>query len=193
MEWEGGTPPGWSRGKKSGWDGTGTPPGEMKKDGKQNKGVDRKYPRGSEGWNEKKKEKWGKDIDAARKRIRKKAGERKGYTKEYEESAVKSIEGAASEGVPVERAETVVEKAMEKDMSGGDIEKVTRAMSYGADKNVDYDKLDSFVTKKIDSGESGDDIAVSIYKEVDSGSLEKVEKKAVEKKEPWYKRIFKRN
>ncbi|MBN2184855.1 MAG: hypothetical protein JW746_05965 [Candidatus Krumholzibacteriota bacterium] len=192
MEWEGGTPPGWSSGNKTGWDGTGTPPGEMKKDGKQNKGLNRKYPPGSEGWNEKKKEKWGKDLDAARERIRTRAGERKGYTKEYQESAVRSIEGAAGEGVPVERAETVVNKAMESGMSGGDIEKVTRAVSYGADKNVDYDKLDSFMTKKIDSGERGDDLALSIYKEVDSGSMAKAQEKTVEKKEPWYKRVFKK-
>ena len=192
IEWEGGTPPGWSRGKKSGWDGTGTPPGEMKKDGKQNKGIDRKYPPGSEGWNEKKKEKWGENVDAARERIRTKARQKKGTSEEYQESAVRSIEGATREGVPVERAETVVEKAIERDMSGADIEKVTRAMSYGADKNVDYEKLDPFITKKIDSGESGDELAVSIYKEVDSGSMEKVEKKVEEKKAPWYKRVFKK-
>ena len=149
-EWEGGTPPGWSRGKKSGWNGTGTPPGEMKKDGKQNKGIDRKYPPGSENWNEKKKEKWNKNVDQAKERIRTKARQKKGTTEEYQESAVRSIEGATREGVPVERAETVVEKAIERDMSGGDIEKVTRAMSYGADKNVDYEKLDPFITKKID-------------------------------------------
>ncbi len=77
-------------------------------------------------------------------------------------------------------------------MNGEEIEQVTRAMSYGADKNVDYDKLDFFVSKKIDSGERGDELAVSIYKEVDSGSVEKVKEEKEEKKS-WWKRIFKRD
>ena len=189
MDWEGGTPPGWSRGGKTGWDGTGAPPGKMKKADKHGEEIKRQYPPGSEDWDGKKKEEWDRDLEKTKERVRKKVRQREGTTEEDEESAVRSVEGAAREGVPVERAEKTVEKAIERGMKGEEIEKVTRAMSYGADKNVDYEKLDSFVSKKIDSGESGDELAVSIYREVDSGSMEKVEKE----KKPWWKRIFKRN
>lgn len=178
-EWVDGNPPGWSKGEKSGWDGTGAPPGEMKN----------QYPPGSEDWNDKRKKQWEGDLEKSKERIRKRVRQRDGATKQEEESAVRSIEGAAREGVPVERAEKTVEKAIERGMKGEEIERVTRAMSYGADKNVDYEKLDSFVSKKIDSGERGDELAVSIYKEVDSGSMEKVQ----EEKKPWWKRIFKRD
>ncbi len=194
MDWEGGTPPGWSKGGKSGWSGTGTPPGKMKKGEGHGEAINRKYPRGSQEWDAKKKEEWDKDLEETKERVRKRVRQREGTTEEDEESAVRSVEGATREGVPAERAEATVEKAIERGMTGEEIEKVTRAMSYGADKNVDYEKLDSFVGKKIDSGESGDEVAVSIYKEVDSGSLEKAEEEKVEeKKKPWYKRIFKRN
>jgi len=189
IEWEDGTPPGWSRGGKTGWDGTGAPPGKMKKADKHGEEVKRQYPPGSEDWDGKKKEEWDRDLEKTKERVRKKVRKREGTTEKDEESAVRSVEGAAREGVPVERAGKTVEKAIERGMKGEEIEKVTRAMSYGADKNVDYKKLDSFVSKKIDSGESGDELAVSIYKEVDSGSMEKVE----EEKKPWWKRIFKRN
>ena len=189
MEWEGGTPPGWSRGEKSGWSGTGAPPGKMKKNENHNKEIKKQYPPGSENWKENKKKKWDKSLDKTKERIRSKARQRKETTEEYEESAVRSVEGAAREGVPIERAETIVEKAIERDMKGEEIEKLTRAISYGADKNVDYEKLDSFISKKVDSGERGDELAISIYKKVDSGSMEKVK----EEKESWYKRIFKRN
>ncbi len=189
-EWETGSPPGWSRGKKTGWEGAGTPPGKTTEGSID---THRKYPPGSEDWDGPKKEKWDRNLEEAKERVRVKVRQREGATQEDEESAVRSVEGAAREGVPVERAERTVNRAIERDLSGEEIEKVTRAISYGADKNVDYEKLDTFIEKKIDSGERGDDLALSVYKEVDSGTMEKTEEKAEEKKTSWWKRVFKRN
>lgn len=189
VEWEGGNPPGWSKGTKTGWGGSGAPPGQTKKVDKGSGENEKRYPPEAKDWDKKKREEWDKELENAKERVRKKTRQRKGTTEDDEESAVRSVEGAAREGVPVEQAEETVEKAIDRGMNGEEIEKVTRAMSYGADNNVDYEKLDSFVKKKIESGEGGDELAVSIYKEVDSGTLEKVE----EEKKPWWKRIFGRN
>ncbi len=189
MEWEGGNPPGWSKGTKTGWGESGAPPGKTKQGDKSGRENEKRYPPGAEDWDKGKREEWDKDVEAAKERVRKKARQRKGSAEGDEESAVRSVEGAAREGVPVEQAEKTVEKAIDRGMKGEEIEKVTRAMSYGADNNVDYGKLDSFVKKKMDSGEHGDELAISIYKEVDSGNLEKVK----EEKKPWWKRIFKRD
>jgi hypothetical protein len=172
-QWEGGSPPGWSMGTKKGWDGAGAPPGKMKK--------------GDEAKLEKAKER-------IRNRIRTHEGKGEMERKQLEESAERSIEGAARKGVPVEHAERTVEKGVERDMSGEEIEKVTRAMAYGADKDTDYEELGRFMDRKMDEGERGDELAMSVYKEIDDRHAEKLqEKKEPEKKVPWYKRIFKRD
>ena len=187
-EWTDGNPPGWSRGKKTGWGGAGAPPGQMKKQGEQVKERDREaihiYPPQAEDWDVKKKEEWGSKVEKARTRILGRVETRGDVPKEDEASAVMSLEGAAGQGVPVENAEAVIDKALFKRMRGEDIEKMTRAMSYGADKNTDYNKLGRFVNKKIDDGETGDDIALSVYQEIDDGTMVK--------KKPWYKRWFSR-
>ncbi|MBN2071121.1 MAG: hypothetical protein JW814_06640 [Candidatus Krumholzibacteriota bacterium] len=191
-QWEGDRPPGWSRGGKTGWSGADMPKGQKKGDAERNREMKRRYPPGAKNWDDKKKEKWDKHLEESKDRVRRKAHDKRGAAGKYGDSAVISIEEAARGGVPVDKAEAVVEKAIERDMEGEEIEKMTRAMTYGADKNVDYEKLDTFIGKKIDSGERGDDLAVSIYKEIDSGSLEKTEETKEEKKSVW-KRIFKRD
>ncbi|HSG28415.1 MAG TPA: hypothetical protein VLA34_08030 [Candidatus Krumholzibacterium sp.] len=188
-EWEGGTPPGWSRGTKTGWSGEGAPPGKMKEDAKGGGMLEKSYPPGAGDWSEADRQKWDSRLEEAKERVRVRTRQREGATEEDVESAVRSVEGAAREGVPVERAESSVRKAVDRSMRGEEIEKVTRAISYGADKNVDYGKLDEFIDRRMESGERGDDLAVSIYKEVDSGNLEK----APEEKLPWWKRMFRRN
>ena len=171
-QWEGGSPPGWSMGTKKGWGEGDAPPGKMKK--------------GDEAKLEKAKER-------IRNRIRTHEGKGEMERKQLEESAERSIEGAAREGVPIEHAEKTVEKGIERGMKGEEIEKVTRAMAYGADKDTDYEELGRFMDRKMDEGESGDELAMSVYKEIDDRHAEgKQTKEEPKKKEPWYKRIFKR-
>ncbi len=172
-QWEGGNPPGWSMGTKKGWEGAGAPPGKMKK--------------GDEAKLEKAKER-------IRNRIRTHEGKGETERKQLEECAERSIEGATRKGVPVEHAERTVEKGIERGMSGEEIEKVTRAMAYGADKDTDYEELGKFMDRKMEEGERGDELAMSVYKEIDDRQAERaLEKKEPEKKLPWYKRIFKRD
>ena len=169
--WEGGSPPGWSMGTKKGWEGADAPPGKMKK--------------GDEAKLEKAKER-------VRTRIREHEGKGEMEQKQLEESAGRSIEGAARSGVPVEHAEKAVEKGIDRGMKGEEIEKMTRAMAYGADKNTDYDELGKFMDKKMTEGERGDELAMSVYKEIDDKNAVKQQEKK-EEKLPWYKRWFKRN
>jgi hypothetical protein len=171
-QWESGNPPGWSMGTKKGWGEGDAPPGKMKK--------------GDEAKLEKAKER-------IRNRIRTHEGKGEMERKQLEESAERSIDGAARKGVPVEHAEKTVEKGIERGMSGEEIEKVTRAMAYGADKDTDYDELGRFTDRKMDEGERGDELAMSVYKEIDDKQAVKQQTKEEPKKSPWYKRIFKRD
>lgn len=179
-QWEGGNPPGWSMGTKKGWEGADAPPGKMKK--------------GDEAKLEQAKER-------IRNRIRTHEGKGETERKQLEECAERSIEGAVRSGVPVEQAEKTVEKGIERGMTGEEIEKVTRAMAYGADKETDYDELGTFMDKKMEEGERGNELAMSMYKKIDEQQAEKPqvqeevkEKTKVEtKKKPWYKRIFGRD
>lgn len=171
--WEGGNPPGWSMGTKKGWGEGDAPPGKMKK--------------GDEAKLEQARER-------IRNRIRTYEGKGEGERKQLEECAERSIEGAARSGVPVEDAERTVEKGIERGMSGEEIEKVTRAMAYGADKDTDYEELGKFMDRKMEEGERGDELAMSVYKEIDDRQAERQQtKEEPKKKEPWYKRIFRRN
>jgi len=60
-------------------------------------------------------------------------------------------------------------------------------MSYGADKGTDYGRLDQLMEKKMNEGETGDDLALSIYKEIDDQHAGKPEEPV---KKPWWKRLF---
>lgn len=185
MEWTDGSPPGWSRGKKTGWGGAGAPPGQMKE--QQTPEITPVYPPGSENWDTRRKEEWDRKLERSRARILERVRAREGMSREDEESAVLSINGAARKGVPLEHIETTMNRAIARGMHGRDIEKVTRAMSYGADKDVDYSRLDQFTGKKMDEGETGDDLALSIYKEIDEQHASKPEKPV---KKSWWRRLF---
>ena len=182
-KWADGVPPGWSRGNKKGW-GDGMPPG------KAGKG-ERRYPADSGNWDEARKEEWDGELEKAKERIRTRSRQRQDTNRETEDSSVISIEEAARNGVPIETAERTVDTAIDRGMTGEEIEKITRAMTYGSDKNVDQTRLGDFVQKKMTEGETGDDIAVSIYEEIDSGTLEK--KPVEEKKKSWWRRMFKKD
>lgn len=187
-EWTDGNPPGWTRGKKTGWGGAGAPPGQMKKGGQQVRDRERDqihiYPPQAGEWDQKKKQEWDDKLEQSRTRILGRIQTKGDVPEGVEESAIVSLEGAAGSGVPIEATESVIDRAVVKRMRGEEIEQVTRAMSYGADKNTDYGKLRNFVNRRIDAGETGDNIAVSVYREIDEGTMVK--------KKPWYKRLFSR-
>jgi len=91
-------PPGWDRGEKKGWDGEDTPPGWDKK-------------------SEEEKKKFIEKVEEAKKRVREYAQK----SREDQESAEISVEKSARMGVPVDKAEHIVRKALEKGMKGRDI------------------------------------------------------------------------
>ena len=185
MEWTDGNPPGWSRGEKTGWGGAGAPPGQTKDHGEQ--GIVPFYPRGSEGWDARRKEEWWGQLEQSRARVLQRVRSREGMSPDDEKSAILSFDGAAREGVPLVNIETTMNRAITRGMPGRDIEKVTRAMSYGVDKGTDYNKLDQSIEKKMSGNESGDDIALSIYREIDDQHAGKTEEPV---KKPWWKRLF---
>ncbi|HER63401.1 MAG TPA: hypothetical protein ENO11_05425 [Desulfobacteraceae bacterium] len=183
-DWTDGNPPGWSRGNKTGWGGAGVPPGKMKAGDQE---LLHGYPPGSENWDTGRKEEWRGELERSRSRILEQMRSGKRMSQEEEESAIISIERAAQEGVPIKPIEKTMNRAINRGMAGRDIEKVTRAMSYGVDKDTDYNKLDRFIEKKMNEGETGDDLALSIYKEIDERHAEKQEEPA---KKSWWKRFF---
>jgi hypothetical protein len=185
MEWTNGNPPGWSRGEKAGWGGAGAPPGQMEQHGEQE--IIYFYPRGSENWDTSRKADWQSQFQQSRTRILERLRARAGMSREDEESAMFSFEGAAREGVPLIHVESTMDRAITRGMRGPDIEKVTRAMSYGADKDTDYSRLDQFIEKRMNESETGDDLALSIYKEIDGQHAAKPAEPA---KKPWWKRLI---
>lgn len=183
-DWTDGNPPGWSEGNKTGWGGAGVPPGQMKE---REREIMHSYPPGSEDWDSGKKADWQSGLEQSKTRILERIRTRKGVSREDEESAVISIERAAREGVPLNNIESVMNKAITREMACRDIEKVTRAMSYGADKNTDYEQLDRFIERKMDQGETGDNLAFSIYREIDERNVAKSEEPV---RKSWWKRLF---
>lgn len=183
-EWTDGNPPGWSQGEKTGWQGAGAPPGQIKNYERE---ILRGYPPGSEDWDTRRKAAWDSKLEQSRVRILERIRTRERTSPEDEKSAMLSIEGAAREGVPLGNAEATINKAIARGMRGRDIEKVTRAMSYGADKGTDYNSLNQFVETKMNEGEAGNDLALSIYKEIDEQHAARLKTPV---KKSWWKRLF---
>jgi len=183
-EWMDGNPPGWSQGSKTGWGGSGVPPGQMKE---REREILHSYPAGSEDWDSGKKADWQSSLEQTKARVLERIRTRKGVSLEDEESATISIERAAREGVPLNYIESVMNKAITREMPARDIEKMTRAMSYGAGRNTDYEQLDRFIERKMDQGETGDDLAFSIYREIDERNVAKPEEPV---RKSWWKRLF---
>ena len=189
-KWTNGAPPGWSRGRKTGWDGAGSPPGHRA--GGDEATATRRYPARAAEWNDREKKEWDGRLESARERIREKAQADGRTPGEDVESAVISIEEAAQAGVPIEQAESAVGTAIDAGINGHGIEQMTRAMAYGAEQDVDAGELGLFVESRIKEGERDDDLATSIYEEVDRRHAMRQEQ-GEEKKPSWWRRVFKRN
>jgi hypothetical protein len=194
-EWQGGSPPGWSRGAKEGWGGAAVPPGQQRR-GAGMQGRERPVlPPGAEDWDQPRREDWQQRIERSRERVREKVRGLAGDDAAVHESAVISLEGAASAGVPVEQAEAAIGRGLEAGMTGPEIEQMTRAMAYGAGQGMDGAALGSLVQDRIEAGERGEDLAVAIYQEVDrqrpaGPDAEAEPEPEPEKKKPWWRKIF---
>ncbi len=184
MEWTDGNPPGWQRGEKTGWQGAGMPPGQMKG---HEKDMARVYPPGWEAWDMKRRDEWNNQLDQSRARIVERIRARKDLSSKDEQSALISLDGAARKGVPLEHVEANMNKAITRGTRGRDIETMTRAMSYGADKDTDYNRLDRSIDKNMKAGVTGDDLALSIYKAIDEQHPPKSEEAV---KKPWWNWMF---
>lgn len=190
-EWQDGVPPGWTRGKKTGWGGADAPPGQ-RRGGAGRADAPQTYPRGAEDWDQQRREDWDRRLEDARERVRERARRVEGYGEPDVESAVISVEAAAREGVPVEQAEAAVNHALGAGLPGREIEQLTRALAYGVGRGVAADELSRFATGQIAAGQRGDDLAVAIYQEADHRAGEPATAPAPQepKKSPWWKRIF---
>lgn len=138
------------------------PPGQAKK----YRGGGNPFPPGWKNWTDKEKNVWKKDLDDSRKRISEKARKSGYYSEELLESALISLEEGSRKGIPIAYTSNVVEKGLERGMSGKGIESATRAMSYGVDRGADLDKLDSLILDRMDRGYSEDKLTMEIYRAI---------------------------
>jgi len=175
-EWQNGLPPGWTQGEKVGWRGAGAPPGLVKKPGGLPPGLAKKSFPGWDRLTDEQKAAWNKELGEARAAVQEKGRKLKLADADVD-SALVSLEAAARAGAPVKNVRSLVEQALDKGVRGRDLETATRAMAYGVGKEVDFDQLGKFVTGKLDEGVRGDDLAVSIYKEVAARHEEKLKAK----------------
>ncbi len=157
-EWVDGKPPGWSKGRKTGWKGGAVPPGLAKKG---------KLPPGAAKWSDEQKQEFENKVKGACEKIQGVLKKIKGMTDKDIDSAKLSIENAAEKGVPVEKVYRVVKVIAEKGIKGEGIEKTTRALAYAVGKKIDFNGLGEFINKKVAEKANGDDLAVEIYKEID--------------------------
>lgn len=157
-EWKNGVPPGWSRGKKTGWRGRKMPPGQVKKQGRY--GDDRTVPQEWDKWGKEQQETWKERLEKIRERIRKTKNEEDAETMLY------SAEEAAKTGVPLQELESVTERFMKRNLTAEEYEKTTRAMAYGVGKKVDFRQLGNFVNSNIEQDVRGNELAINIYKEI---------------------------
>lgn len=165
-EWKDGRPPGWSWGKKVGWEGADMPPGLAKKDSWLPPGLAKSTPPGWKNWNDEKKKGWEKELGEAREKVRGRAKKLKDFSEEDLNSALVSVEAAARKGVPIRHTLGLAERAMEKGIRGRGIETATRAMAYGVGREIDFEQLGKFVHKKLDGGLRNDELSIEIYKEI---------------------------
>ncbi len=183
-QWKNGIPPGWSRGNKTGWNGAGVPPGQL-----EDRDLEaRSYPPEAERWSKRKKEDWDRQLEESKKRVAESAAKHARASESDRRSAEISVENAARHGVPMQTAEETVDRAIKRGMPGADIERITRAMAYGAGKAIDQERLGVFTRQAIDSGKAGEDVALAVYQEVDARHQASVQ--AAQKKSPWWKRLF---
>jgi len=167
-------PSGWEKGEKRGWEGN-VPPGIEKKGNWLPPGLNKGKP---EKWDKGKRETWEKELKKAKTKLRKKAKRLKEFSKGDIDMAVLSLESAARRGVPIKYTSEILGRCMEKGIKGRELETISKALSYGVDKEVVFDKISNFVYKRLSEGVKDNELSIEIYKEI-----EKLHKKALKVKE----------
>ena len=66
--------------------------------------------------------------------------------------------------MPADKTLTLIQKAIDRDMSGQDIEQITRAVANGVSKGTDAEEVVNYTEKVLDGDIKGEDVAVSVYK-----------------------------
>jgi len=158
-QWAEGKPPGWRKGKKTGWGGSDIPPGLQKK-------------------NKKNIEKWKKERAEASEKaetlIRNRDRDKDSETIENNAQRVSlSVNETVNAGVPADQVVTLVQKAIGKDMSGEDIEQVTRAVAHGVSQGSDAEAVVRHAEKVLDGNVKGEDVALSIYRWVEKKTADR--------------------
>ncbi len=176
-DWKKGRPPGWSHGRKVGWKGGNMPPGQAKKY--------KLYPPGWKTWDKKKRDAWENELKIAIEVVLGRTKRVKIYTKLEIDIILFSLEMTARKGVPIKHVRSFVEKSVKKKKKAGGIETATRAMTYGVGRDIDFNHLGKFVSRKMNKGKSDDELAVAIYKETEKShkvNSENNKKELVKKK-----------
>ena len=66
--------------------------------------------------------------------------------------------------MPADKTLTLIQKAIDRDMSGQDIEQITRAVANSVSKGTDAEEVVNYTDKALDGDIKGEDVAVSAYK-----------------------------
>ena len=100
-----------------------------------------------------------------------------GWNKDKEEQEAESlyisIDRTARAGVPINRVEDLIEKALKKDMNSEDIERLTRAVAHGVGKGVGAEDVVVFTEKVLDGEIKEEDVVLGVYRWI----VKEVEKK----------------
>lgn len=143
-----GTPPGWSRGLKTGWGGETLPPGARE-------------------WSTERKREWKKELENARSRIQGRAAGIDGFAETDLQSALLSLDAMAGQGVPVDDGYALVERLMDGGMKGRGIESVTRAMAFGVSEGFKAGRINSYIRDRMNEGMRDDELAAETYRAID--------------------------
>jgi len=145
--WKEGRPPGWTEGEKKGWQ-SALPPGL------------------EEGAGEKGRQAFQAKLSAAEEAIREKArGKRLG--KEITEDILVSFNLGTRNGAPVNETAEVVGAMVDYDHEPDDVARTTRALAYGASREVDLSGMGGYVKALVQAGLRGDDLSLAVYEEIE--------------------------
>jgi hypothetical protein len=175
--WKNGRPPGWDRGRKTGWQDGNLPPGWDRgrktgwQDGNLPPGHARKMrsrpehaPRSWHQWTEQERNRYEEQIKNAERRIRELLEKKGSLPGKMLDSATLSLFSSAGMGVPVPTTSSIIEQGIERGLSPEGIEQVTRALSYGAERQADFVELEKIIRTGMDSGLTDDELTMEVYR-----------------------------
>ena len=158
-EWINGRPPGWQNGNKTGWKGGSLPPGLAKKFNQP-----QYQPQNWNSWSAQQRLNWRRDLANTREDLLARA---RRLNISNPNSQLASLYYATDQGVPIYWTRKAVDSAMDRGLTGYEIEQLTRAMTYGAGKNINFSQLGAFINQSLADGVRGNALALGIYQEID--------------------------